>query len=88
MFYDDDPEGPRPWNAAFFCGPAAVLRREALEQAADSPALPSPRIAETALELHSRGWKSIYVDKPLVAGLQPETFSSPSSASAPLVHGA
>src|SRR4029453_8005243 len=29
---------------------------------------------ETALELHSRGWNSLYVDKPLIAGLQPETF--------------
>ncbi len=38
-----------------------------------------PRITEdceTALELHSRGWNSVYVDKPLIAGLQPETFAS------------
>ena len=32
--------------------------------------------AETALELHSRGWNSLYVDKPMIAGLQPETFDS------------
>ena len=31
---------------------------------------------ETALELHARGWNSIYVDKPLIAGLQPATFAS------------
>ncbi len=31
---------------------------------------------ETALELHSRGWNSVYVDKPLIAGLQPATFAS------------
>ena len=31
---------------------------------------------ETALELHSKGWNSIYVDKPMIAGLQPETFVS------------
>ena len=29
---------------------------------------------ETALELHARGWNSVYVDKPLIAGLQPETL--------------
>jgi cellulose synthase (UDP-forming) len=32
--------------------------------------------AETAIELHSRGWNSIYVDRPLIAGLQPATFAS------------
>ena len=31
---------------------------------------------ETALELHSRGWNSLYVDKPMISGLQPETFAS------------
>ncbi len=29
-----------------------------------------------ALELHARGWNSLYVDKPMIAGLQPETFES------------
>ncbi|MFD2031828.1 glycosyltransferase family 2 protein [Ancylobacter dichloromethanicus] len=31
---------------------------------------------ETALTLHARGWHSVYVDTPLIAGLQPETFAS------------
>ena len=31
---------------------------------------------ETAFELHARGWHSVFVDKPLIAGLQPETFAS------------
>jgi hypothetical protein len=31
---------------------------------------------ETAFELHRAGWTSVYVDKPLTAGLQPETFGS------------
>jgi cellulose synthase (UDP-forming) len=31
---------------------------------------------ETALELHAGGWNSIYVEKPLIAGLQPETLAS------------
>ncbi|MFY8151921.1 MAG: glycosyltransferase family 2 protein, partial [Hyphomicrobiales bacterium] len=30
---------------------------------------------ETAFELHARGWTSAYVDKPLIAGLQPDTFA-------------
>ena len=32
--------------------------------------------AETALEMHAAGWKSMYVDHAMIAGLQPETFSS------------
>ena len=31
---------------------------------------------ETAFELHAKGWTSVFVDKPLIAGLQPETFVS------------
>ncbi|MBK8543554.1 MAG: glycosyltransferase, partial [Caulobacteraceae bacterium] len=31
--------------------------------------------AETALELHSRGYRSAYVPRPMVAGLAPETFA-------------
>ena len=32
--------------------------------------------AETALELHARGYSSVYVNRPMVAGLAPETFAS------------
>ncbi len=76
MFYGMIQKGLDKWNAAFFCGSAAVLRRSALEQAGGFAGSSITEDAETALELHSRGWKSIYVDKPLIAGLQPETFSS------------
>ncbi|MEO0496814.1 MAG: glycosyltransferase family 2 protein, partial [Pseudomonadota bacterium] len=31
---------------------------------------------ETALNLHAAGWESAYLDEPLIAGLQPETFAS------------
>jgi cellulose synthase (UDP-forming) len=76
MFYGMIQKGLDKWNASFFCGSAAVLRRSALEQAGGFAGTSITEDAETALELHARGWKSIYVDKPLIAGLQPETFSS------------
>jgi cellulose synthase (UDP-forming) len=76
MFYGIIQKGLDKWNASFFCGSAAVLRRSALEQAGGFAGTSITEDCETALELHARGWKSLYVDKPLIAGLQPETFAS------------
>ncbi len=76
MFYGVIQRGLDKWNAAFFCGSAAVLRREALVTTNGFSGLTITEDCETALELHSRGWNSVYVDKPLIAGLQPETFAS------------
>ncbi|MBF0680790.1 MAG: UDP-forming cellulose synthase catalytic subunit [Devosia sp.] len=76
MFYGIIQRGLDRWNAAFFCGSAALLRREALEVTNGFAGRSITEDCETALELHSRGWNSIYVDRPLVAGLQPATFSS------------
>lgn len=76
MFYGRIQLGLDRWNASFFCGSAAVLRREALEQAGGFSGITITEDAETALDLHARGWNSIYVDKPLISGLQPDTFAS------------
>ena len=76
MFYGLVQKGLDKWNAAFFCGSAALLRREALDSVGGFHGSSVTEDAETALELHSRGWNSLYVDKPMIAGLQPETFES------------
>jgi cellulose synthase (UDP-forming) len=76
MFYGVIQKGLDKWNAAFFCGSAAVLRRAALEEAGGFDGVSITEDCETALSLHARGWNSRYVDKPLIAGLQPETFAS------------
>ena len=76
MFYSMTQRGLDKWNAAFFCGSAAVLRRTALTEANGFSGKTITEDCETALELHSRGWNSRYVDKPLIAGLQPETLDS------------
>ena len=76
MFYGVIQRGLDKWNAAFFCGSAAVLRRKALMETDGFSGLSITEDCETALSLHSRGWNSIYIDKPLIAGLQPATFAS------------
>lgn len=76
MFYGIIQRGLDKWNGAFFCGSAAVLRREALLEADGFSGVSITEDCETAVELHSRGWNSVYVDRPLIAGLQPATFAS------------
>ncbi len=76
MFYGLIQRGLDRWNAAFFCGSAAVLRRTALEETSGFSGKSVTEDAETALSLHARGWNSRYVDTPMIAGLQPETFAS------------
>lgn len=76
MFYSVIQRGLDRWDATFFCGSAAVLRRTALEEAGGFSGVSITEDCETALDLHSRGWHSRFVDKPMIAGLQPETLSS------------
>jgi cellulose synthase (UDP-forming) len=76
MFYDAIQPGLDFWNGAFFCGSAAVLRRRHLDEVGGIAGTSITEDAETALELHARGYRSLYVNRPMVAGLAPETFSS------------
>ena len=76
MFYGIIQKGLDKWNGAFFCGSAAVIRREALKIVGGFSGITITEDCETALDLHSRGWRSMYIDKPMISGLQPETFSS------------
>jgi len=76
MFYSLTQRGLDKWDASFFCGSAALLRRAALLEAGGFSGVTITEDCETAFELHSRGWHSVFVDKPLIVGLQPETFES------------
>jgi len=76
MFYHLSHRGLDRWGGAFFCGSAAVLRRQALDEAGGFAGDTITEDAETALAIHRNGWKSLYVDHAMIAGLQPETFVS------------
>ncbi|MER2536784.1 MAG: UDP-forming cellulose synthase catalytic subunit [Rhizobiaceae bacterium] len=76
MFYGVIQRGLDKWNAAFFCGSAAVLSRKALAETGGFSGVSITEDCETAVELHAKHWNSVYVDKPLIAGLQPATFAS------------
>ncbi|MGQ9369146.1 UDP-forming cellulose synthase catalytic subunit [Azospirillum sp. ST 5-10] len=76
MFYYSIQPGLDRWNASFFCGSAALLRRVALEEIGGIATGTITEDCETSLELHARGWRSAYLPRPMVAGLQPVTFAS------------
>ncbi|MEM7693415.1 MAG: UDP-forming cellulose synthase catalytic subunit [Pseudomonadota bacterium] len=76
MFYRSLQKGLDSWNASYFCGSAAVIRRAALKEVGDFAGLSVTEDCESALEMHRRGWNSRFIDEPLIWGLQPETFTA------------
>jgi len=76
LFYKVLQKGNDHWNAAFFCGSAAVVRREYVLEIGGIATETVTEDCHTALRLHSLGYESVYYDKIMVAGLAPEKFSS------------
>jgi cellulose synthase (UDP-forming) len=75
MFYRVVQKGLDLWNTSFFCGSAAVLRRSAIEDVGGFSHDSITEDASTSVKMHQKGWRSAYYGKPMVAGLQPETFA-------------
>ena len=69
MFYRVIHPGLDFWNASYFCGSAAVMRRQHLEEVGGMSGTSITEDVETAFELHRRGYHSRYVNKPMVCGL-------------------
>lgn len=75
MFYGAVQLGLDFWNASFFCGSAAILRRSFLAAQGGISGETITEDAETALGLHAKGYNSVYINKPMISGLSPETFA-------------
>src|SRR6516225_2368932 len=76
FFYHVIQPGNDFWNSAFFCGSCAVLRRAAVESIGGIKTETVTEDAHTAMELHARGFDSVYLRMPLAAGLATETFAA------------
>ena len=76
MFYGHTLKGMDHWNAAFFCGSAAVIARPALEAVGGISTTSITEDADTALNMHAEGFESLYLDRPMVAGVAPDTFAA------------
>lgn len=76
MFYGTIQKGLDYWGSSFFCGSAALMRRAHLDLVGGISGDSITEDAETALDLHKMGYESVYVDRPMVSGLAPETFDA------------
>src|SRR5882672_1708342 len=75
LFYGLIQDGNDLWNASFFCGSCAVLRRSAIEEIGGFAVATVTEDAHTALRLHRAGWNSAYLRLPLAAGLATERLA-------------
>jgi cellulose synthase (UDP-forming) len=75
MFYGLVQDGNDYWNATFFCGSCAVIRRAALATVGGFATETVTEDAHTALKLHRKGWDSAYLRLPLAAGLATERLA-------------
>ncbi|MGN6316721.1 glycosyltransferase family 2 protein [Trinickia sp.] len=75
LFYRVVQKGLDTWNTSFFCGSGALVRRTAIEAIGGFSTDSITEDASTSVKLHQRGWRSVYLSRPMVAGLQPETIS-------------
>ena len=76
LFYKVLQKGNDYWNAAFFCGSAAVVRKQYIQEVGGIATETVTEDCHTSFRLHSLGYKSVYYDKIMIAGLAPEKFSS------------
>ncbi len=76
LFYKVLQKGNDFWNASFFCGSAAVLRKDHVLSIGGIAVETVTEDCHTSFRLHSLGRETIYYDKIMVAGLAPETFSA------------
>ncbi|QBE65790.1 UDP-forming cellulose synthase catalytic subunit [Pseudoduganella lutea] len=76
LFYGVIQDGNDLWDATFFCGSCAVLRRGPLEEVGGIAVETVTEDAHTALKMHRLGYHSAYLNVPLAAGLATESLSA------------
>jgi len=76
LFYGIVQDGNDFWNASFFCGSCAVLRRAALDEVGGIATDTVTEDAHTSLRLQIKRWNSAYVNIPQAAGLATERLSA------------
>ncbi|HSQ72555.1 MAG TPA: glycosyltransferase, partial [Rubrivivax sp.] len=74
LFFRVIQRGKDTWNAAFFCGSCAIVRRSALDEIGGFATGTVTEDLHTSLRLHARGWKSVYHAQPLAFGVAPESI--------------
>ncbi|XWJ92649.1 UDP-forming cellulose synthase catalytic subunit [Phytobacter ursingii] len=76
LFYGLVQDGNDMWDATFFCGSCAVIRRGPLDEIGGIAVETVTEDAHTSLRLHRRGHTSAYMRIPQAAGLATESLSA------------
>jgi cellulose synthase (UDP-forming) len=69
-------DGNDLWNASFFCGSCAVLRRSALDEIGGIAVETVTEDAHTSLRMQRLGWNTAYINIPKAAGLATESLAA------------
>jgi cellulose synthase (UDP-forming) len=75
LFYGVVQDGNDFWNATFFCGSCAVLRRIALDEIGGIAVETVTEDAHTSMRMQMNGWNTAYINIPQAAGLATERLS-------------
>jgi cellulose synthase (UDP-forming) len=74
FFYHDFQPSLDAWGAAFCCGTSFVVRRDRLDAVGGIPTDTVTEDMMTTYALARAGWRTVYLDEPLSAGLAPEAL--------------
>ena len=75
LFYGLVQDGNDLWNATFFCGSCAIIKRGPLEEVGGIAVETVTEDAHTALKLNRLGYNTAYLALPQAAGLATESLS-------------
>ncbi|HET9628377.1 MAG TPA: glycosyltransferase [Novosphingobium sp.] len=71
LFYRVIQAGKDRWNATFFCGSCAIMRRAALDDIGGFATGTITEDMHTSLRFHKNGWRAVYHAEALAFGLSP-----------------
>ncbi len=76
LFYGIVQDGNDLWNATFFCGSCALIRRSALDDVGGIATETVTEDAHTSLRMQKRGYNTAYINIPQAAGLATESLAA------------
>ncbi len=75
LFFRVIQRGKDVWNAAFFCGSCAIIRRSVLDEIGGFCTKSVTEDLETSVAVHKAGYRSVYIPEPLAFGIAPASAS-------------
>jgi cellulose synthase (UDP-forming) len=76
LFYGIVQDGNDLWNATFFCGSCALIRRSAMDEVGGIAVETVTEDAHTSLRMQKLGYNTAYINIPQAAGLSTETLAA------------